>query len=67
MFPEYRDSLFFCAFRTGKLRRLTLGGPEQDRVDAQQRLDAECRLGLAIGADGAIYTSSIDKILRLSA
>jgi glucose/arabinose dehydrogenase len=67
MFPEYRDSLFFCAFRTGKLRRLTLGGPDQDRVDAQQRLDAECRLGLAIGADGAIYTSSIDKILRLSA
>ena len=65
MFPEYRDALFFCAFRTGKLRRLTLGGPALDRVEAQQRLDTECRLGMTQGPDGAIYASSIDKVLRL--
>ena len=66
MFPEHREALFFCAFRTGKLRRLTLGGPARDRAESQQRLEAECRLGLAQGPDGAIYASSIDKVLRLA-
>ncbi|MFN8521918.1 MAG: PQQ-dependent sugar dehydrogenase [Chloroflexota bacterium] len=66
MFPELRGSLLFCAFRTGKLRRLTLSGDALDAADSQLRLDPECRLGITIAPDGAIITSSIDKILRSS-
>jgi glucose/arabinose dehydrogenase len=66
LFSEYRDSLFFCAFRTGKLRRLVLGGADANQVDSQQRLEAECRLGLTVGPDEAIYTSSIDKVYRIT-
>lgn len=66
MFPELQESLFFCAFRTGKLRRLTLAGEDLDRVDSQQRLEAECRLGLTVGPDGALYAASMTKIVRLS-
>ncbi|HEY4591804.1 MAG TPA: hypothetical protein VIJ61_05310, partial [Thermoanaerobaculia bacterium] len=61
-----KDSLFFCAFRTGKLRRAPLVGPAQDATDEYERLDPECRLGLTVGPDGAIYVSTMNKIVRLS-
>jgi len=66
MFPEYEGSLLFCAFRTGKLRRVVLGGAELDQIVSQERLQPECRLGITAGPDGAIYTANIDKILRLT-
>jgi glucose/arabinose dehydrogenase len=66
MFPDYRGQLFFCAFRTGKLRRLTLAGESLDAADSQQRIEAECRLDVATAPDGSIYTSTIDKVFRLS-
>ena len=66
MFPEYQGRLFFCAFRTGKLKWLALAGAELEYADDQRRLDAECRLGLAQGPDGAIYAATIDKVLRLA-
>lgn len=65
MFPEHQGTLFFCAFRTGKLKWLALGGSALEQTEDQRRLDHECRLGLAEGPDGAIYASSIDKVLRL--
>jgi glucose/arabinose dehydrogenase len=67
MFPEFKDSLFFCAFRTGKLRRVPLVGPDQSASEEQERLDPECRLGLTVGPDGAIYVSTMNRIVRLSA
>jgi glucose/arabinose dehydrogenase len=67
MFPDFKDSLFFCAFRTGKLRRAPLVGPAQDATDEYERLDPECRLGLTVGPDGAIYVSTMNKIVRLFA
>lgn len=66
MFPEYKDSVLFCAFRTGKLRRLPLLGDRQDRVEELDRLDPECRLGIAVGPDGSIYVSTMTRIVRLS-
>ena len=66
MFPEYQGTLFFCTFRTGKLKWLNLAGAGLEYADDQRRLDTECRLGLTEGPDGAMYASSIDKVLRLS-
>lgn len=66
MFPEFRDSLFFCAFRTGKLRRLPLLGPDQDHVESQERFDPECRLGVTVSPEGAIYVATMNKIVRLT-
>jgi glucose/arabinose dehydrogenase len=66
IFPEHQGTLFFCAFRTGKLKWLALTGAGLEYADDQGRLDAECRLGLTQGPDGAIYASSIDKVLRLA-
>ena len=66
MFPEYEGTLFFCAFRTGKLKWLSLAGSDFEYADDQRRLDAECRLGVTEGPDGAIYASTIDKVLRLA-
>ena len=65
MFPEYQGTLFFCAFRTGKLKWLALASGNEYAED-QRRLDAECRLGLVEGPDGAMYASSIDKVIRLA-
>lgn len=66
MFPEYQGTLFFCAFRTGKLKWLALAGAGLEYAEDQRRLDIECRLGLTEGPDGAMYASSIDKVLRLA-
>lgn len=66
MFPEYKGTLFFCAFRTGKLKWLSLAGSGREYADDQRRLDAECRLGVTEGPDGAMYASTIDKVLRLA-
>jgi len=66
MFPEYQDRLFFCAFRTGKLKWLALAGAGLEYAEDQRRLDTECRLGLTEGPDGALYASTIDKVLRLA-
>jgi glucose/arabinose dehydrogenase len=66
MFPEFQDSVLFCSFRTGKLRRLPLLGPQQDHVDDVDRLDPECRLGVTVGPDSSIYVSTMSRIVRLS-
>ena len=66
MFPEHQGTLFFCAFRTGKLKWLALAGAGLEYADDQGRLDTECRLGLTQGPDGAMYGSTIDKVLRLA-
>jgi aldose sugar dehydrogenase len=66
MFPEHQGTLFFCAFRTGKLKWLALAGAGLEYADGQGRLDTECRLGLTQGPDGAMYASTIDKVLRLA-
>ncbi len=66
MFPDFKDSILFCAFRTGKLRRVPLVGPDQNASEEYERLDPECRLGLTVGPDGAIYVATMNRIVRLS-
>lgn len=66
MFPELQGDLLFCAFKTGRIRRATLAPPEYERIASISRLEGECRLDISVGPDGAIYTSNITQILRLS-
>ena len=59
LFPEYRNNLFFCAFTTGALRRVVLGGPAQDQVDLVETIASDCRLDVANGPDGTLYFSDL--------
>jgi glucose/arabinose dehydrogenase len=65
LLPELQDELLFCAFKTGTMRRATLEPPKNDSIRAVSRLARECRLGLAVGPDGAVYFSSVTQIQRL--
>jgi glucose/arabinose dehydrogenase/4-amino-4-deoxy-L-arabinose transferase-like glycosyltransferase len=65
LFPEYRNNLFFCAFTTGALRRVVLGGPALDQVDLVETIANDCRLDVADGPDGSIYYSDLARIYRL--
>lgn len=66
LFPELGDELLFCAFKSGTLRRVALEPPSYDRVRAVSRLGQDCRLGVTVGLDGALYVSSISQVIRLA-
>jgi len=65
MFPELQDELLFCTFNDGILHRAQLALPEYDQVQAMSDLANDCRLGVTVGPDGAIYVASITQIRRL--
>jgi aldose sugar dehydrogenase len=65
LFPELRDELLFCTFNDGVLHRAALEPPGYDRIGAISGLADDCRLGLTVGPDGAIYYSSVTQIRRL--
>ena len=62
--PEYLHDLFFCAFNTGDLTRMRLGGPNLDVVVEQEVLSKQCYLDVANGPDGALYFASLTGIHR---
>lgn len=66
-FPDLQDSLMFCTFRDGTLHRLTLRPPEYERAQNSAKIGSNCRLGVTVGSDGAIYYASVNQILRVGA
>jgi glucose/arabinose dehydrogenase len=57
----WRGEVFFCAWNTGELTRLTLN-ERRDAVTRSTTLDlggAQCRIDLAQGTDGALYFSTV--------
>jgi glucose/arabinose dehydrogenase len=63
--PQFRGDFFFCAFNTGILTRLRLGGSGFDQVVAAQDVLQGCFLDVVNGPDGALYYASVSQILRL--
>ncbi|MDP8922370.1 MAG: PQQ-dependent sugar dehydrogenase [Chloroflexota bacterium] len=63
--PEYQNDFFFCAFNTGDLTRMRLGGPDFDQVEQQEVVYRGCHLDVADGPDGALYLSTFTGIFRL--
>ena len=62
--PEYQNDFLFCAFNTGDLTRMRLGGPNYDQVLEQEVLAKVCYLDVANGPDGALYLASLTGIYR---
>lgn len=65
LFPQYRDNLLFCVFTSGRLFRLRLDGPNYDQVEEEELLSDQCNLDVVTGPDGAIYITSVNRVLRL--
>ena len=65
LLPQFRGDFFFCAFNTGIMTRLRLGGPDFDQVVGAQDVVQGCFLDVVNGPDGALYYSSVSQILRL--
>jgi glucose/arabinose dehydrogenase len=63
--PQFRGDLFWCAFNTGMMTRMRLGGSDFDQVVGAQEVLKGCFLDVANGPDGALYYSSVSQILRL--
>ncbi|MFN8524985.1 MAG: PQQ-dependent sugar dehydrogenase [Chloroflexota bacterium] len=62
---EYKNDFFFCAFNTGDLTRIKLGGADLDRVDVMEVVAKDdCRIDVANAPDGSLYFSSITGIFR---
>jgi len=62
--PEYTYDLFFCAFVTGDLTRIRLGGPSLDQVAEQGVVAKDCYLDVVNSPDGSLYFTSITAIHR---
>jgi aldose sugar dehydrogenase len=63
--PQFNGDLFYCAFSTGRMTRMRLGGPNFDTVLGAQEVVQDCFLDVVNGPDGALYYSSVGAILRL--
>jgi glucose/arabinose dehydrogenase len=63
--PQFKNDFFFCAFNTGTLTRMRLGGADFDQVLGAQEVISGCLLDVTNGPDGALYYSSVSQILRL--
>jgi glucose/arabinose dehydrogenase len=66
VYPLLGDSLLVCESETNILRRLVLGGPEQDPVTADDVVADDCQFDVAAGPDGVIYYSNENEIRRLA-
>lgn len=63
--PQFKNDFFWCAFNTGVMTRMRLGGAGFDRVVGAQEVVQGCMLDVVNGPDGALYYSSVSQILRL--
>ena len=62
--PQYKGDLLFCAINSGTLMRLRLT-PDAQGVVAAEDVMSDCHLDVMNGPDGALYYSSVSKIVRL--
>ena len=59
--PEWHGEVFFCAWNSGLIRRMTLN-ESRNRMVSMTELDmgeAQCRIGLAVGPEGGLYFSMV--------
>lgn len=63
--PEYRGDFFFCAFNTGDLTRMRLGGPDYDQIEQQDVVYRGCNLDVADGPRGALYIATFTGIMQV--
>lgn len=59
--PEWRGEVFFCAWNSGLIRRMTLN-ENRNRMESMMALEmgeAQCRIGLAVGPEGGLYFSMV--------
>ena len=63
--PQFRGDFFYCAFNTGVMTRVRLGGADFDQVLGTQEVVQGCFLDVVNGPDGALYYASVSQILRL--
>ena len=62
--PEYTGDFFFCAYNTGDLTRIRLGGPNFDQIVQQEVLNRSCYLDVVDAPDGSLYLAGFTSILR---
>jgi glucose/arabinose dehydrogenase len=65
--PQWRGQLFFCAWNTGMMRRVTLNEARTQIADIQpvDLHDLSCRIDVAVGPEGALYFTDPAGIYRL--
>lgn len=65
LYPSLNGSLLVCEWKTGFMRGLVLSGSNGDQVVEDDIVVRDCRLDIAISADGFIYYSNDEEIWRL--
>ncbi len=65
VYPSLGDTLLYCEFNTGFMRRLALAGPSLDRVVDDSVVVEDCFLDIATSPDGIVYYSNQREIRRL--
>lgn len=63
--PEWRDSLFYCNYHQGQLRRARMAAGSFDRIVFEEVVASDCTLDVAQGPDGALYYSDTTAIYRI--
>jgi glucose/arabinose dehydrogenase len=65
--PEWNGQLFFCAWNTGVIRKVTLNDARTQVADVQvvDLQGFECRIDITVGPDGALYFTDPDGIYRI--
>jgi glucose/arabinose dehydrogenase len=80
--PELKNDLLMCGVHNGQLSQVRLASPGLDRVESTRvdllagigallptdlpREQADCRLDVASGPDGAVYFTNFARIMRLT-
>lgn len=64
-YPSLGDSLLYCEWNTGFMRRLVLAGEGQDRVVDDSIIVEDCKLDVTVGPHGIVYYSNAEQIRRL--
>ncbi len=65
VYPTMGDSLLVCEGVPKLMRRLTLSGPNLDRVTDDDVVVKDCELDIAVSPDGLVYYSTDTEIRRL--
>jgi len=60
--PQWQGDVFFCSWKTGTLRRMTLNQNRNQMEDISEIElgDGQCRIDIAIGPEGGLYFSMVN-------